>query len=81
MKTLFATLAMVVFLGAQSFAGTEDTTRVAKKELKNSKEILTPDQEILFETGRLNETLVQPIYSSVEQLIFTEMVRKLKDNN
>ena len=81
MKTLFATLAMVVFLGAQSFAGTEDTTRVATKELKNSKEILTPAQEILFKTGRLNETIVQPIYSSVEQLLFTEMIRKSKENN
>ena len=79
MKTLFATLAMVVFLGAQSFAGTEDTTRVAKKEVKNSKEILTPAQEILFETGRLNETIVQPIYTTVEQLVFTEMVRKTRN--
>lgn len=78
MKTLFATLAMVVFLGAQSFAGTEYTTRVATKEVKNSKEILTPAQEILFETGRLHETIVQPIYTSVEQLLFTEMVRKAK---
>lgn len=81
MKTLFATLAMVVFLGAQSFAGTEDTTRVETKEFKSTKEILTPNQEILFKSGRLDETLVQPIYTSVEQLIFTEMVRRTKKNN
>ena len=80
MKTLIATVALVVFVGMQSFAGA-DTTRIAKKEVTKTQSILTPAQEKLFETGRLNETIVKPVYSSVEQLLFTEMIRKAKENN
>lgn len=80
MKTLIATLALVVFIGAQGFAEA-DTTKTAEKAVKQTRSILSPSQERLFETGRLNETMVQPIYTSVEQLIFTEMIKQTKEQD
>lgn len=81
MKALIATITMVFVIGGQSVAfGTtsEEETRKIKTE---NREILSAEQVELFKEGRLAETVVQPVYSSTDQLINTELLKQSKEEN
>ncbi len=67
-------------LGGQSFASSEDKVKPEVKETVKV-EILSPEQEALFIEGKLSETVIKPIYTEAEQLIFTEQVKKMKNKD
>jgi hypothetical protein len=77
MKTHILTLVLVAFFGVQSFAAEgKKEKKEAGKEL--NREILSPELEALFLSGRLGETVVKPVYTQAEQVIFTEQLSQLK---
>ncbi len=77
MKTILAFIAFSFLASPQSFA-TADSTSVDTNEKIEVKSILSAEDIVLFNSGRLNETIVQPVYSTVEQLIFTEQLNQIK---
>jgi hypothetical protein len=82
MKTLILTILMMATLGGQSFAAGSDKIKTEAKSNANAKtEILTAEQEQLFEKGILSEEVVKPVYTEAEQLIFTEQLKTLKEKN
>jgi hypothetical protein len=80
MKTL--AIAMVLFLatGFQSFSAESNKENTTEKK-QQPEAILSPELEALFFSGRLGETVVKPVYTEAEQVIFTEQVRQIKAAN
>jgi hypothetical protein len=77
MKALIAALTVAMMLGGQMTAlGIASEEEKTKKQ--NNREILSSEQTKLFKEGRLAEAVVKPIYSSTDQLIYTEMIKKTK---
>jgi hypothetical protein len=78
MKTLIITSAALLATSAGCYA--EGGVKTKKDTASHSAHtvILSPEQEVLFAEGKLNETVVKPMYTQTEQLIFTEQVRKTK---
>lgn len=77
MKTFILSIVLMATFCGQSFA--EDGGK-SKKEVKKelNSQILSPELEKLFFSERLGETVVKPMYTSAEQLIFTEQIRQAK---
>ncbi len=86
MKSLFSVMVLVLCIGIQGFA-TTDTTKTKRKKSKKTEQvriILTPGEEKLFNQGKLGEhekNTPYYLYSTTEQLIFSEQVRQTRKNN
>jgi len=78
MKALIATIMMVFVIGGHSVAFGTPSEEVKKKNTEN-RELLSPEQVKLFKEGRLNETVVKPVYTSTDQLINRELIKKIKE--
>jgi hypothetical protein len=80
MKTMFTMMAVALTFAA--IASTPDTTEATITKKKSGSElVLTKEQDKLFATGRLNETVIPPLYTTVEQLIFTEQIKRNVSKN
>ena len=76
MKALIAAVGLAVMRGGQAFAsGTSEEENTQKQKTEN-KEILSLELDQLFSEGNLGETIVTPMYSSTDQLINTEILKK-----
>lgn len=77
MRTIILTIALTAGIAAIAAAklpvDPENIKPTAAKE-----EILNEDLENLFKLEALNEAVYKPIYTSAEQLIFSEQVKQLK---
>lgn len=85
MKTLLGILIMAFCISATGYAVT-DTTRTKTKKAKKTEQVkilLSPVEEKRFKAGNLGdaESTSTPLYSSAEQLIFSEQVRQTKKIN
>ena len=78
MKALIATIMMVCVIGGQSVAFGAPSEEVKKKKTEN-RELLSKEQVKLFKEGRLNETVVKPVYTPTEQLINRQLLKKSTD--
>jgi len=79
MKALIAAFTLALMLGGQSFASGISSEEVkTKKKSTEKRELLSPEMDKLFKEGKLAETIVKPMYTSTEQLINTEMIKKVK---
>lgn len=81
MKTILAFFAFCTLLSPQSFANADSTTVETNKKIETKKNILSVEDERLFNAGRLDETIVKPVYTTVEQVIFTEQVNQVKSED
>jgi|GEM_PF-2717645 len=79
MKALIAAFTLALMLGGQSFASatTLEEGKIKKKSNEN-RELLSPEMDKLFKEGNLGETIVKPMYTSTDQLVNTEMIKKAK---
>ncbi|MFT4770822.1 MAG: hypothetical protein ACI9CP_001087 [Cryomorphaceae bacterium] len=79
MKALIAAFTLALMLGGQSFASgiSSDEGKTKKKSTEN-RELLSPELAKLFKEGKLAETIVKPMYTSTDQLVNTEMIKKAK---
>jgi hypothetical protein len=77
MKTIFATIAFCTLLASAGNAAT-DTTRTKKVKATTNQALLTAEEEHLFMNDRLNEKSIQPMYTTVDQVIFTEQIRNVQ---
>jgi len=77
MKTWMITLVMICLITGQSFASEGAKNRKDAKEMKD-RAILSPELDTLFFSQRLGEAVIKPIYSSTEQLIFSEQIKLTK---
>ncbi len=77
MKTWMITLAMICLISGQSFASEGEKNRKDAKETKD-RAILSPELDTLFFSQRLAEAVIKPVYSSTEQLIFSEQIKLTK---
>ena len=76
MKALIAAIGMALMLGGQAFAsGTSEEENTQKQKTEN-REILSLELDQLFSEGNLGETVVAPMYSSTDQLINTEILKR-----
>lgn len=85
MKTLLGILIMAFCISTTGYAVT-DTTRTKTKKAKKTEQVkilLSPVEEKRFKEGNLGaaESTSIPLYSTVEQLIFSEQVRQTKKIN
>ena len=78
MKTILAFFTFCTLMSSQSFAIGDTATVETNKKIEVNKSILSTEDERLFNAGRLDETLIKPVYTSVEQVIFTEQVNRVK---
>jgi hypothetical protein len=75
MKALVAALTLAIILGGQ-IAASANTSEEDDLKKKQKREILSSEQDKLFKEGKLAETIVKPIYSSTDQLINIELIKK-----
>lgn len=80
MKALIAAFTLALMLGGQSFASaaTSEEEKTKKKAIEN-RELLSPEMAKLFKEGKLAETVVKPMYTTTDQLVNTEMIKKVKE--
>lgn len=79
MKALIAAFTLALMLGGQSFAsGIPSDEGKTKKKSTENRELLSPELDKLFKEGKLAETIVKPMYTSTDQLVNTEMIKKAK---
>lgn len=80
MKTLIATLTLTIVLGGQCFAiaDTLADDKKIKKEKTENRDLLSPELDKLFKDGKLGETVVKPMYTTTDQLVNTELIKKAK---
>jgi len=77
MKALIVAVGMALMLGGQAIASsTSSEEEITQKQKTESREILSPELDMLFDTGNLGETIVEPMYSKTDQLINTEILKK-----
>jgi len=77
MKTRIIAALMAVLFGSASIAS-EAEKEATKAQSKLNTQILSPEQELMFASERLNEMVVKPIYTEVEQMIFYQQIKILK---
>ncbi len=79
MKALIAAFTLALMLGGQSFASgiSSEEGKTKKKSIEN-RELLSPEMDKLFKEGKLAETIVKPMYTTTDQLVNTEMIKKAK---
>lgn len=75
MKKTILTLALTAGLAATMTANLPNEPENFKTA---TAEILNEDLDILFKLEILDEAVYKPIYTTVEQLIFSEQVKQLK---
>ena len=81
MKALIAAFTLALMLGGQSFAsGIPVEEGKTKKKSTENRELLSPELAKLFKEGKLAETIVKPMYTSTDQFINTEMIKKVKQD-
>lgn len=78
MKKTLLTLALTTGIAATMTANVPNEPEKIKP---TTVEILNEDLENLFKLEILNEAVHTPIYTTVEQLIFSEQVKQLKAAN
>ena len=79
MKTILAFFAFSTLISANGIANADTTSVKSTKKVEvKDQGILSAADEQLFFGGRLGETVVQPVYTSVEQLIFSQQVKEVK---
>lgn len=76
MKTITLIIALVATVANSAWATEPNKKNTLKTEVHS--EILTPALDTLFLNERLNEAIVKPVYTTTEQLIFSEQVKLLK---
>lgn len=77
MKTILATIAFCTLLASAGNAAT-DTTRTKSVKATTNQALLSAEEENLFMNDRLFENRIQPMYTTVEQVIFTEQIKNVQ---
>lgn len=78
MKTILATFAFCTLMATAGTAATDSTSGTKTVKATTNQALLSAEDEKLFMDGRLDEKSIHPMYTTVEQVIFTEQVKNIQ---
>ncbi len=81
MKTILTLIACCAIMYSQASTGV-DTTKVEEKQsTKQTTTLLTAEEDKLFFEGGLDQKVIKPVYTTVEQAIFTAQIKQIKKDD